>query len=218
MDDRPRDRLLNKGKEALSNAELMAILLNSGNKNESALMLSKRVLDSVDNRLNNLSKLTLTDLNKFKGIGNAKAITIVAAIELGRRRRMEDSSKSLTIRNSCEVFDLMQPIIGELKYEEFWVIFLNNSNRVIEKYQLSKGGLTGTIVDVRMVFKKAVELLATGLILCHNHPSGKINPSQSDKTITEKMKVAGKTLDIKILDHLIITENDYFSFADEQVL
>ena len=217
-DDRPREKLLLKGKNALSDAELIAILIGSGSRNESAVALSKRILASIDNNLNKLGKLTVANLLKFKGIGEAKAVSIITALELGRRRRLEEALELPKITSSKAVFNLMQPLIGELPYEEFWVIYLNNSNKVLLKEQLSKGGLTGTLVDVRLVFKKAVELYATAIILCHNHPSGKLQASNADKLITTKLKLAGETLDIKVLDHIIITENAYFSFADENIL
>ncbi|SFS60333.1 RadC family protein [Lutibacter maritimus] len=217
-DDRPREKLVLKGKTALSDAELVAILIGSGSKNESAVNLSKRILASIDNNLNSLGKLTVEDLKKFKGIGEAKAISIITALELGRRRRLEAALELPKINSSKAVFNIMQPIIGELNHEEFWVIYLNNSNKVLYKEQLSKGGLTGTLVDVRLVYKKALDLYATAIILCHNHPSGKLAPSVADKSITQKLKLAGETLDIKILDHLIVTENAYFSFADENIL
>ena len=204
-EDRPREKLMLKGKESLSNAELIAILIGSGSRNESAVDLSRRILSSVNN-LNSLAKLSLQQLITFKGIGEAKAITIIAALELGRRRRVEETIELIKITSSKLVFDMMQPIIGELLHEEFWVLFLNNSNKVISKAQLSKGGLTGTVVDVRMVFRLALENGATGLILCHNHPSGNLQPSQADKEITKKLKLAGESLDVKVLDHLIITE------------
>ncbi|WKL46063.1 DNA repair protein RadC [Flavobacterium pectinovorum] len=216
-DDRPREKLMLKGKEALSNAELIAILIGSGSRNESAVALSKRILASVDN-LNMLGKMSISQLMNFKGIGEAKAITIVSALELGRRQRSEDALQFKNkITSSKVVFEIMQPIIGELPHEEFWVLFLNNSNKVISKSQLSKGGITGTIVDVRLVFKLALESGATGLILCHNHPSGNLNPSDADKEITMKLKLAGDSLDVKVLDHLIITETKYYSFVDEGI-
>ena len=215
-DDRPREKLMLKGKGVLSDAELIAILIGSGSRNESAVDLSKRILASVDT-LNSLGKMSLAQLTNFKGIGEAKAISIIAALELGRRRRAEDSVELTKITSSKIVFEIMQPVIGELAHEEFWVIFLNNSNKVISKSQLSKGGISGTIVDVRLVFKLALETGATALILCHNHPSGALHPSEADKQITKKMKLAGDSLDVKVLDHLIITETKYFSFADEGI-
>ena len=214
--DKPREKLMLKGKGVLSDAELIAILIGSGSRNESAVDLSKRILASVDT-LNSLGKMSLAQLTNFKGIGEAKAIAIIAALELGRRRRAEDSVELTKITSSKIVFEIMQPVIGELAHEEFWVIFLNNSNKVISKSQLSKGGISGTIVDVRLVFKLALETGATALILCHNHPSGALHPSEADKQITKKMKLAGDSLDVKVLDHLIITETKYFSFADEGI-
>lgn len=215
--DKPREKLMLKGKSALSDAELIAILISSGNRNESAVDLSKRILGSVDNNLNALGKLSISQLMNFKGIGEAKAISIIAAMELGRRRRAEDAVELTKITSSKVVFEMMQPIIGELPHEEFWILYLNNSNKVISKSQLSKGGITGTLVDVRLVFKTALEMGATSLILCHNHPSGALTPSDADKQITRKLKLAGDSLEIKVLDHLIVTENHYFSFVDEGI-
>ena len=215
-DDRPREKLMLKGKSILSDAELIAILIGSGSRNESAVDLSKRILASADN-LNVLGKMSISQLMNFKGIGEAKAITIIAALELGRRRRAEDAVELVKITSSKRVFEIMQPIIGELPHEEFWVLFLNNSNKVISKSQLSKGGISGTIVDVRIVFKLALENGATGLILCHNHPSGNLQPSDADRQITKKVKQAGDSLDVKVLDHLIITETKYYSFVDEGI-
>ncbi|WP_264520608.1 RadC family protein [Flavobacterium sp. N1994] len=216
-DDKPREKLMLKGKTALSDAELVAILIGSGSRNESAVGLSKRILASVDNNLNALGKLSLKQLLEFKGIGEAKAVTITAALELGRRRRIEESVELQKITSSKAVFEIMQPIIGELPHEEFWVLYLNNSNKVIYKSQLSKGGITGTVVDVRLIFKTALEHNATSVILSHNHPSGKLQASDADKEITKKLKLAGEQLDIKVLDHIIITENGYYSFQDEGI-
>ncbi|WP_339916999.1 RadC family protein [Yeosuana marina] len=218
QDDQPREKLLYKGKAILSDAELVAILIGSGNREESAVDLSKRILASVGNNLSELGKLSIKQLMTFKGIGEAKAITIAAALELGRRRRGEDALQKKKITSSASVFELMQPIIGELQHEEFWIIYLNNSNKVIHKNQLSKGGITGTLVDVRLVLKQALEVGAIGLILAHNHPSGTLKPSEADKQITNKLKLASESLDIKVLDHLIVTEKNYFSFADENIL
>ena len=218
LDDRPREKLLNKGKDALSDAELLSILIGSGNSEESAVALCKRIFSSTGNNLSKLGRLSVNQLMEFKGIGEAKAVTIVAALELGRRRRGGEALKNSKIASSVSVFELMQPIIGELPHEEFWIIYMNNSNKVIQKLQLSKGGITGTLVDVRLVLKNALEVGATNIILVHNHPSGTLNPSNADKQITKKLKMAGESLDIKVLDHLIITEKTYFSFADEGVL
>lgn len=215
LDDRPREKLISKGKNALSDAELMAILIGSGSRDESAVDLSKRILNSVNGNINELAKLSLENLMQFKGIGEAKAITIITALELGKRRQLETALEKPKITSSTAVFNVMQPIIGDLPHEEFWVLFLNNSNKVIAKHQVSKGGLTATVVDVRLLYKRALELASVAMIICHNHPSGKLTPSEADKQLTQKIKNAGLTLDIKLLDHLIITEKDYFSFADE---
>ena len=216
-DDKPREKLMLKGKSVLSDAELIAILIGSGSRNESAVGLSKRILASVDNNLNALGKLSIKQLTEFKGIGEAKAISIVAAAELGRRRRSEEIIELAKITSSKAVFDIMQPIIGELVHEEFWVLFLNNANKVIYKSQISKGGITGTVVDIRMVFKIALEQNAVAIILSHNHPSGKLEASDADKNITKQLKLAGQQLSIPVLDHIIITENGYLSFQDANI-
>ena len=217
-DDKPREKLLQKGRSTLSDAELIAILIGSGNRNESAVDLSKRILAAVGNNLNELGKLSIKQLMQFKGIGEAKAITIAAALEFGRRRRGEDAQKTDRINSSKDAFELLHPLIGELPHEEFWIVYLNNSNKVLHKAQLSKGGMTGTLVDVRLVMKYALEYGAVGCLLAHNHPSGTLKPSGPDKEITQKLKNAGLALDIKILDHLIITQDTYFSFADNDIL
>lgn len=216
-DDQPREKLMLKGKAALSDAELIAILIGSGSRNESAVELSKRILASTGNNLNALGKMSLKQLMEFKGIGEAKAITIAAAMELGRRRREEEGVELKKITSSEAVFDIMQPIVGELPHEEFWVIYLNNSNKVIYKSQLSKGGITGTVVDVRIVFKTALEQNAVAIILCHNHPSGVLQASEQDKQITRQLKQAGQTMSINVLDHVIVTEKGYLSFVDEGI-
>lgn len=217
-DDRPREKMILKGRESLSDAELLAILLGSGSKNESAVDLSKRMLHSVDGHLSSLGKLTLKQLMAFKGIGEAKAVTIAAAMELGRRRRMEEAKELSKISSSKSVFDIMHPLLGDLPHEEFWVLYLNNSNKVIYKSLLSKGGITGTIVDLRLIFKTALEQHAVGIILCHNHPSGRLEASDADKKITQKIKTASIHLEILLIDHLIITETSYVSFADLGIL
>jgi DNA repair protein RadC len=216
-DDKPREKLMLKGKAVLSDAELMAILIGSGSRDESAVSLSKRILQRVGNNLNALGKLSIKQLMEFKGIGEAKAVTIAAALELGRRRRTEELPDFFKITSSKAVFDIMQPIIGELLHEEFWVLYLNNANKVIYKGQLSKGGITGTVVDIRLIFKLALEHNATSIILSHNHPSGKLMASDADKEITKKLKFAGEQLDIKVLDHIIVTEKGYLSFQDEGI-
>ncbi|SHG08039.1 DNA repair protein RadC [Arenibacter palladensis] len=217
-DDKPREKLVQKGKSVLSDAELIAILIGSGSRNESAVELAKRILASANNNLNELGKLSIKQLMQFKGIGEAKAVSIAAALEIGRRRRGEEAQKITKIISSKNVFELLQPKMGELPHEEFWIVFLNNSNAVLQAGQLSKGGITGTLVDVRLVLKQALELGAVGLILAHNHPSGTLKPSEADKQITKKLKVASEALDIKVLDHIIITQKEYFSFADENIL
>lgn len=217
-DDKPREKLAQRGRSALSNAELIAILIGSGSREESAVQLSKRILASVENNLNDLGKLSIKQLMKFKGIGEAKAIAIAAALEVGRRRRGETFIKVNKITSSASAFELLQPILGELQHEEFWILYLNNANTVLHKEQLSKGGITGTVVDIRLVLRLALEHGAVGLILAHNHPSGTLKPSSADKQLTQKLKLAAQTLDIKVLDHLIVTQKTYFSFADEQIL
>lgn len=217
-DDKPREKLVQKGTSVLSDAELIAILIRIGSKNESAVELSKRILSSTNNNLNELGKLSITQLMQFKGIGEAKAVSIAAALEIGRRRRGEAAQKITKISSSKNVFELLQPKMGELPHEEFWIVFLNNSNTVLHAGQISKGGITGTLVDVRLVLKQSLELGAVGLILTHNHPSGTLRPSEADKQITRKLKVAAEALDIKVLDHIIITQKEYFSFADEGLL
>jgi len=217
-DDRPREKLLLKGRTTLSDAELIAILIGSGSRNESAVSLSQRILASADNNLSELGRLSIPELMEFKGIGEAKAISIAAAMELGRRRRTGEALERKKITSSNSVFEFVQPIIGELPHEEFWILYLNNSNKIIKSAQLSKGGITGTVVDVRLAFKEALQLGAVGIILAHNHPSGTLKPSQADIQLTKKLKTAGESLDIKVLDHLIITEKAYFSFADENML
>lgn len=217
-DDRPREKLVQKGSFVLSDAELIAILIGSGSRNESAVELSKRILASVNHNLNELGNLSVNQLMRFKGIGEAKAVTIAAALEMGRRRRMEDTTKITKIKSSHDAFELLYPLIGELQHEEFWIVYLNNSNKVVHKAQLSKGGITGTLVDVRLVLKQALELGAVGIILAHNHPSGTLRPSAADKQITQKLKVASEALDIKILDHLILARHQYLSFADKGIL
>ncbi len=216
--DQPREKLLNKGKNVLSDAELIAILIGSGNREESAVALSQRILASTNNKLYSLGKISIKKLMKFKGIGEAKAVSIVAALELGKRRGQEEIPKLPKIGNSMDVNKIMQPIIGDLEHEEFWVLYLNNSNKVLHKKQISSGGKTGTVVDIRIVFKIGLEVGATAMILTHNHPSGSMIPSKSDKDLTQKIKRAGETLDINLLDHLIISEKAYFSFADKSIL
>lgn len=217
-DDKPREKLVHKGKSVLSDAELIAILIGSGSRHESAVELSKRILASVNNNLNELGRLSIKQLMQFKGIGEAKAVTIAAAMEVGHRRRGEGEQKITKISSSRDVYELLRPAMGELPHEEFWIVYLNNANKVLLTAQLSKGGLTGTLVDVRIVMKQALELGAVGLVLAHNHPSGTLKPSGEDQKVTQKLKAAATSLDIKVLDHLIVTQKNYFSFADEGML
>ncbi|GAB4405506.1 MAG: DNA repair protein RadC [Microscillaceae bacterium] len=217
-DDRPREKLANLGKSVLSDAELLAILLGSGTVSLSAVQLAQQILDSAQNNLHELAKYTVADLKKFKGIGDAKAITIVSALELGRRRKEAEPPKRLKIISAQSAYELMQPYLLDLPYEEFWVIFLNKSNVVIRPEKISLGGVDGTVVDPKLVFKRALELLAVNLILVHNHPSGNLNPSEADQRITQKLREGGKLLDINILDHLIFTNTGYLSFADEGLI
>ena len=217
-DDRPREKLMLKGKASLSDAELLAILIGSGSRDESAVELCQRVLRENHQNLAVLARQGVKQLLKFKGIGEAKALTIIAALELGQRRRLSDKLIVPKITCSNDVYELMQPLLGDLDHEEFWVLLLNNSNEVKHTLALSKGGMTGTVVDVRMLFREALDYKATGVILAHNHPSGKLKPSDADIQITKKIKEAGKVMDIQVLDHLIVTEHSYYSFADEGIM
>ena len=216
--DKPREKLRDNGARFLSDAELLAIIIGSGTQDMNAVDLSKILLSNVDYNLNELGKLTLSRLTHFKGIGEAKAIKIMATMELGRRHKLAAVKHQNKVTSSASVFDLMQPLLGTLNHEEFWVLYLNNSNKIVTKIQLSKGGITATVVDVRLVLKKALEVGATAIILVHNHPSGMLYPSQSDINLTKKLELAAQTLEIKVLDHLIVTEKTYFSFADEKML
>jgi len=218
VEDRPREKLIQKGTSSLSDAELLAILISSGTKNKSAVDLGRELLKIVNNNLNTLGKLSIEDLKKLRGIGPARAVTISAALELGRRRKLAEAEDLLQIKSSKDVADIFQPLLSDLQYEEFWILFLNRSNKVINRMKLSQGGISGTVTDVRIIMKKALESLASGIIVCHNHPSGNLNPSESDTKITQKIKDAGNLMDIQLLDHLIISEKDYYSFADNGLL
>jgi len=217
-EDQPREKLMLKGKSTLSNAELIAILIGSGNSDSSAVELSRQILDTFGNNLSELSKKNIHDLMKFKGIGEAKAISIIAALELGRRRKDSDKPDKKIIGSSRSVYDLMYESMVDLSHEEFWVVFLNRANGVIKKDRISIGGISGTVADVRMIMKMSIECLSCGIILVHNHPSGSFQPSLADKQLTQKLKEAGKLLDVPVLDHVIFTDNGYFSFADEGLL
>ena len=217
-EDRPREKLLMKGKSALSDAELIGILIGSGTISMSAVDLAKIILNDVNNNLNELAKLSVKDLQKFKGIGEAKAISIMSALELGRRRKESDLPKKLRITSSKDVYDMMAANLLDLPHEEFWVLLLNRANAVIKKVQISAGGVAGTVADPKLIFKTALENLASSIILVHNHPSGNMMPSQADKELTKKMKEAGKLLDIPVLDHVIFADRVFYSFADEGIL
>jgi DNA repair protein RadC len=218
VEDRPREKLIQKGTSSLSDAELLGILISSGTKNKSAVELGRELLGLVNNNLNSLGKLTIADLKKIHGIGNARAVTIAASLELGRRRKLSEVEYVQQIRSSKDVADIFQPLLSDLLHEEFWILFLNRSNKVINRMKLSQGGISGTVTDIRIVMKNAIECLASGIIVCHNHPSGNLNPSDSDSKITQKIKEAGVLMDIQLLDHLIISDKDYYSFADNGML
>ncbi len=217
-EDRPREKLMLKGKHVLSDAELIAILISSGNAEETAVELSKRILAGAENNLNELSRQSVYDLIKYKGIGEAKAITIVAALELGRRRKIEDKLIREQITTSKDAVDIFQPLLGDKAHEEFWILFLNRANHIIGKNQVSSGGMTGTVVDPKMIFKAALDAKAVSIILCHNHPSGNVKPSQQDIDLTKKILAAGKLLEISVLDHVIVAQGAYYSFADEGMM
>lgn len=217
-DDRPREKLLLKGKNALSDAELLAILLGSGNVNETAVDLAKKVLGDVKENLIELSKLGVRELEQFKGIGKAKAVVIIAAMELGKRRNEAVVIAKEKITNSKDAFEIFRSTMGDQPYEEFWIILLNKANKVIQKCSISEGGISGTVVDPKKIFKIVLDHHASSIILGHNHPSGNVQPSEADHKITHKLKDAGMMLDVAVLDHLIIGDDKYFSFADEGVL
>jgi len=217
-DDKPREKLLNKGPAALSNAELIAILIGSGNNEESAVALSKRIMNEVSDNFAELARLTISDLQKFKGIGEAKAITIAAALELGRRRGTSVLNEKPLVKDSKTAFILFQKELGDLNYENFCVLLLNRANKVLKTVRISDGGITGTVVDQRKVFKVALDNNATSIILGHNHPSGQLTPSDADIQLTKKMKAAGETLDLPVLDHIIVGDGNYYSFADEGIM
>ncbi len=218
VEDRPREKLIRKGISTLSDAELLAILISSGTRKKSAVDLGRELLSSVSNNLNSLGKLSISDLLKFRGIGPARAVTISAALELGRRRNIAELPDAGQIKCSKDAADIFQPLLSDLHHEEFWILFLNRSNRVIDRMKLSQGGISGTVTDVRIIMKKAVEFLASAIIVCHNHPSGNLNPSDADSKITGKIKEAGSIMDIQLLDHIIISGKDYYSFADNGLI
>lgn len=214
-DDRPREKLMNRGEAALTNAELLAILIGSGTRKKSAVELMQDILRVCDDKLARLSKMSIKELMAFNGIGEAKAITIKAAAEIGRRRTMERSDDSPQMTNASQVYEYMRPLMQDLPHEEFWAILLNNSSRIIKRTRISSGGLTATAVDVRMVLKEALIADATCIIVCHNHPSGQLRPSRDDQMLTDRLHTALNQINIKLLDHVIITDGTYYSFAED---
>lgn len=217
-EERPRERLLSGGSSSLSDAELIAILIGSGNRNETAVELARRLLGSSENNLNRLGKQSVRELMQFRGIGEAKAVSIVAALELGRRRKNEEVQGKPSVLSSRDAFVIMQPLVEDIMHEEFWVLYLNRSNRLIETKRTSQGGISGTVTDIRMILKSAILRTASSMVLCHNHPSGNLKPSNADISITKKLSEAAAIMDIKVLDHIILADGSYFSFADEGML
>ena len=218
QDDQPRYKLRSKGAASLSTSELLALLIGSGSTSESAVDLCRRMLKEVDQDLDQLARLTLKELQAFKGIGEAKAISIAAALELGRRRQSQDIRSRPQIINSQRAYEIIAPLLTDKNHEEFWVLLLDRSSKIQHKFCISHGGVAGTVVDPKIIFKKALDHLASGLILVHNHPSGQLKPSKQDLALTQKLKNGADLLDMKVLDHIIIGGRDYLSFADEGLL
>ena len=214
-DDRPREKLMLKGKSALSDAELLAIIMGSGNKEETAVDLAKRILNDVNNNWHELSRLSLAQLKSYKGIGEAKAISILTVLEIGNRKSLQFALEKPKVTNSTQVFELLRPYLADLNIEEFWVIFLNQANKVIAIEPVSTGGISFTLADPRLIFRNALEKFATAVIVAHNHPSGNPKPSSQDIKLTKKLVECGQILDIAVLDHLIVTQKEYYSFKDE---
>jgi DNA repair protein RadC len=217
-DEKPREKLMQYGPNHLSNAELLAILINSGNKKSSALTLARKALGSAQNELRNLQKMSWKELSRINGIGSAKAVMLTAAFEIGKRQREEEAKKITKIRSSQEVFLQFEHILEDKTNEEFWMLLLNRANGIISKQKISVGGISGTVVDPKVIFGLALNESASAIILCHNHPSGNLTPSQQDIDITRKLKEGGKLLDILVQDHIIIGNKSYFSFADEGLM
>ena len=219
LEDRPREKMMIHGIRTLTDAELIAILIGSGNRNESAVELSQRILNSVEGKLSQLGKKSVSELiSEFDGIGEAKAITILAAIELGRRRKSEEIERSQVISSSKDAFNYIYPRLTDLQQEEFWVILLNNGNRIIDCVRISQGSTKSTLVDIKLIMKSAINRLARGIIACHNHPSGNAFPSEADINLTKKIKDAATILDMQLLDHIIVAGEDYYSFLDKNIL
>lgn len=217
-DDRPREKLILKGKSVLSDAELLAIILGSGTAKVSAVDLSKQILNSCNNNLNELGKLSISDLKKFKGVGDAKAITISAAMELARRRRSDQMIKKKKVASSQDAYQYLYPLLADLPHEEFVVVLLNRGNKIMTHKTISRGGVSGTVADAKIIFQIALEKLASSIILAHNHPSGNLTASQADIRLTNKLKEGASLLDLQVLDHLIIGDENYLSFADDGLL
>lgn len=214
-DEWPREKLLKSGPSYMTDSELIAILLGSGSGSENVLELSRRILKEVNNNVSELARLSTDDLKKFKGVGNAKAVTLSAAFEISKRRRLKDNDKNLQIKSSKDSYNFIRGIIEDLNHEEFWVIYLNRINKVVDYYKLSQGGLSGTVIDNRLIIKRALDKFASNIIICHNHPSKSLYPSQGDIKVTEKLKNACEVFEINLLDHIIVTSDSYFSFCDE---
>lgn len=217
-EDQPREKLMSKGRQVLSDAELIAILIGSGNREESAIELSKRILKESQNNLNELAKFSLSDLLKFKGIGEAKAISILAALELGRRRKSEKLIDKVRVNSSKQAYEYIKAVLTDLPHEEFWIIILNRANKIICKQLIGRGGVSQTTADIKVIFKLAIDKLASAIILAHNHPSGNLSPSQSDLNLTKKVIEGAQLLDIKVLDHLIVGDGEYVSFNDKGLM
>ncbi len=214
VEDRPREKMLVKGTSSLSDSELIAILIRAGSINASAVEISKDILSAAGNNLNELGRWAITDFTRFKGIGEAKAIAIVSALELGRRRNLSDAAAKPSITSSQDAFEIFQPIVADLPLEEFWALYLNRANKVIGKERLSQGGTSGTVIEPKMVMKRGIELLASAIIVCHNHPSGQLKPSEADTQITRRLVDAGRIMEMPVLDHIIIAGIGFYSFMD----
>lgn len=218
VEDRPREKMMLKGAEALSDAELLAILIGSGNREESAVTLMQRTLASCDNDLNRLGKWEVRDFSHFKGLGPAKSITIMAALELGKRRKLQERPERATIRSSKDIYEIFYPLLCDLPQEEFWVLLLNQAAKVIDKVRISRGGIDQTTADVRSILREALLQRATQIVLVHNHPSGNPRPSADDLRLTQLVQKGAQTMNIRLTDHVIVTDGKYYSFTDEGVL
>ena len=216
--DRPREKMMQKGAEALSDAELLGILRGSGNTEESAVALMQRILAAAGNDLNTLGKWEVRDFARFKGMGPAKSITVMAALELGKRRKLQERRERAVIRSSQDIYELFHPLLCDLPTEEFWVLLLNQAARVIDKVRISRGGIDQTTADVRAILREALLQRATQLVLVHNHPSGNVQPSAEDRRLTQQVQQAARVMNIRVLDHLVVTDGRYYSFNDEGAL